>query len=99
MLLGNNVALTSQQLGFDSWRRHVSMSSRERNCSLLRIIATFELCLPLSRFRGSIVVSISACHAEDPGSIPGRGAFYVNALLYPCVPTRHVVKRENRIRG
>ena len=24
-------------------------------------------------FRGSIVVSISACHAEDPGSIPGRG--------------------------
>ena len=22
---------------------------------------------------GSIVVSISACHAEDPGSIPGRG--------------------------
>ena len=23
--------------------------------------------------RGSIVVSISACHAEDPGSIPGRG--------------------------
>ena len=25
--------------------------------------------------RGSIVVSISACHAEDPGSIPGRGGF------------------------
>ena len=25
--------------------------------------------------RGSIVVSISACHAEDPGSIPDRGAF------------------------
>ena len=23
--------------------------------------------------RCSIVVSISACHAEDPGSIPGRG--------------------------
>ena len=23
--------------------------------------------------RGSIVVSIPACHAEDPGSIPGRG--------------------------
>ncbi len=27
----------------------------------------------LSNIRGSIVVSISACHAEDPGSIPGRG--------------------------
>ena len=26
-------------------------------------------------FRGSIVVSISACHAEDPGSIPGRGVY------------------------
>ena len=25
------------------------------------------------QFRGSIVVSISACHADDPGSIPGRG--------------------------
>ena len=23
----------------------------------------------------SIVVSISACHADDPGSIPGRGVF------------------------
>lgn len=26
--------------------------------------------------RGSIVVSISACHAEDPGSIPGRGVIH-----------------------
>nr|CUU99284.1 hypothetical transcript [Hymenolepis microstoma] len=25
------------------------------------------------RLRDSIVVSISACHVEDPGSIPGRG--------------------------
>ena len=25
------------------------------------------------QIRGSIVVSISACHADDPGSIPGRG--------------------------
>jgi hypothetical protein len=31
----------------------------------------FSLC-----FRDSIVVSISACHADDPGSIPGRGAFF-----------------------
>ena len=28
---------------------------------------------PHNHIRGSIVVSISACHAEDPGSIPGRG--------------------------
>ena len=26
-----------------------------------------------AHLRGSIVVSISACHAEDPGSIPGCG--------------------------
>ena len=28
-------------------------------------------------FRGSIVVSIPACHAGDPGSIPGSGVFFV----------------------
>ena len=27
------------------------------------------------QFLDSIVVSIPACHAGDPGSIPGRGAF------------------------
>ena len=31
--------------------------------------------------RGSIVLSISACHADDPGSIPGRGVFEVNARV------------------
>ena len=29
----------------------------------------------ISESRGSTVVSISACHAEDPGSIPSRGIF------------------------
>ena len=27
--------------------------------------------------RDSIVVSISACHADDPGSIPGRGVVFL----------------------
>ena len=27
--------------------------------------------------RGSIVVSIPACHAGDPGSIPGLGVLYI----------------------
>ena len=27
----------------------------------------------IDQIGGSIVVSISACHAEDPGSIPDRG--------------------------
>ena len=31
---------------------------------------------------GSIVVSISACHAEDPGSIPGRGGYFLHFLLF-----------------
>jgi hypothetical protein len=30
---------------------------------------------------GSIVVSIPACHAGDPGSIPGRGGFFFFAVL------------------
>ena len=36
-----------------------------------------EVCVPcLLRFLDSIVVSIPACHAGDPGSIPGRGALF-----------------------
>ena len=34
------------------------------------------------RIRGSIVVSISACHAEDPGSIPGRGVCLLRWSLW-----------------
>jgi hypothetical protein len=33
-------------------------------------------------FLVSIVVSIPACHAGDPGSIPGRGEFYVHLSTY-----------------
>ena len=33
------------------------------------------------QIRGRIVVSISACHAEDPGSIPGRGVLLWATLL------------------
>ena len=32
----------------------------------------------------SIVVSISACHADDPGSIPGRGDFVSHRRLLEC---------------
>ena len=38
-------------------------------------IMLLELFFDDLQIRGSIVVSISACHAEDPGSIPGRGVF------------------------
>ena len=30
---------------------------------------------------GSIVVSISACHAVDPGSIPGRRVFFLREYV------------------
>ena len=35
-----------------------------------------------NQVRGSIVASISACHADDPGSIPGRGVLTCVHVLY-----------------
>jgi hypothetical protein len=29
------------------------------------------------QIRGIIIVNISVCHTEDPGSVPGRGVFRV----------------------
>ena len=40
-------------------------------CSHASAVAEWRL--HAYRIRGSFVVRISACHAEDPGSIPGRG--------------------------
>ena len=38
-----------------------------------------------NKFRGCIVVSIPACHAGDPGSIPGLGGFlFVAEELVMC---------------
>ena len=39
-------------------------------------IAEISLYLQNHQIRGSIVVSIPACHAGDPGSIPGRGVLF-----------------------
>ena len=33
------------------------------------------------RIRGSVVVHNFACHAEDPGSIPGRGVFFFSGPI------------------
>ena len=38
-----------------------------------RLLILLRKYLHFNSFRDSIVVSISACHADDPGSIPGRG--------------------------
>ena len=47
-----------------------------RTAQMAHWVLVNEFCLQESNMiRGSIVVSISACHAEDPGSIPDRGDF------------------------
>jgi hypothetical protein len=43
--------------------------------SMISICFISSFCY-LQQIRDSIVVSISACHAEDPGSIPGRGVLF-----------------------
>ena len=40
------------------------------------------------RLRVSIVVSISACHADDPGSIPGRGIWITIIVCEKIHPGR-----------
>ena len=53
-------------LGSDAFRtyswNHSDRSFMAKTCLVMHL-------------RVSIVVSISACHADDPGSIPGRGTF------------------------
>ena len=56
------------------------------------------------QIRGSIVVSISARHAEDPGSIPGRGAFALRShaclrlpSLLPSHPMRAMLRPSSRV--
>ena len=52
--------------------------SVRRWCSIPADAAQEHAVAPKVRIRCSIVVSISACHAEDPGSIPGGGVFSEN---------------------
>ena len=57
-----------------------------------------QICIGVVNYQsilGSIVVSISACHAEDPGSIPGRGGhlFFSVFLFVFIVLSRHQLGR------
>ena len=59
--------------------------------------------MPGTQIRGSIAVSISACHAEDPGSIPGRGesselccGVRAHTLAYWCLRPAHWTTQPNR---
>ncbi|KRX25135.1 hypothetical protein T07_4765 [Trichinella nelsoni] len=49
---------------------------------------------------GSIVVSIPACHAGDPGSIPGRGSQNIGRILGSMVlVTRgEITAKENKLK-
>ena len=44
------------------------------------IMTNKRIKMMIAKIRDSIVVSISACHAEDPGSIPGRGILCATAF-------------------
>ena len=49
---------------------------------------------PSTRIRCSIVVDIFACHAEDPGSIPGGGVLGHRAILQATsLPTQTSAER------
>ena len=55
---------------------------------------------PQGQFRGSIVVSISACHAEDPGSIPSRGLVSLpHALVLEAIWEHDEAGFESAIRS
>ena len=57
------------------WMRAISGASGRRHAQTM-----MWYLWQANHIRGSIVVSISACHADDPGSIPGRGV----GTLTPC---------------
>ena len=44
--------------------------------------------------RGSTVVSIPACHAGNPGSIPGLGVFDIFYFFWLCPRIAQLVERE-----
>ena len=54
--------------------------------------------LKVPNIRDSIVVSISACHAADPGSIPGRGiCFAPAAKAWPLTSQAKKTPRMNNL--
>ncbi len=78
---------SSPGMGFFLRGRVASLSAQTKSRqggSNPRSTAYEAVALPLGHtgifmnFRGSIVVSIPACHAGNPGSIPGLGAFFLS---------------------
>ena len=77
------------QAAIDNCRTTLVLSAQNFTCCaalmLVGTILTKATCAPV---RCSIVVSISACHAEDPGSIPGGGDFPAASCSMWCVNTQ-----------
>ena len=68
-------------------RHRVAADARLQGCSrnkkLGNLLLAYMRLLLQGQFRGSIVASMSACHAEDPGSIPGSGVVSLpHALVF-----------------
>ena len=63
--------------------QHTGLSAHDRASHCVHIAQSG--CEPHSFGRVSIVVSIPACHAGDPGSIPGHGAGYPFGCLSFCL--------------
>ena len=73
-------------------------------CSLPNLMSLIDgiiiLILKHQLFLGSIVVSISACHAEDRGSIPRQGGHDFVFCFYlkkPLNPALHALIRKRTI--
>ena len=67
--------------GFKSQCVHFSCCVRLAPSRFLRRRTKHTTASTCWQIRCSIVVSISACHAEDPGSIPGGGVFSGRGML------------------
>ena len=87
---------TNQRLGVPAWGCHEHRGPKlHHNLPHMRRRPATRIPNILVLIRGSIVVSISACHAEDPGSIPGRGVslflcrFGISSVAVRCL--RHFV--------
>ena len=89
------------------WRASGQAPSFERSCEMCHawpvslrawfcFISVSQCRLP-SQIRCNIVVSISACHAEDPGSIPGGGDFLGASCSLWCVETQQQCVEQEQL--
>ena len=64
-----------------AWALAIAMAVGKREHEYSNVLVTQPIIYGC-KLRGSIAVSISACHAEDPGSIPGRGDFLQHVFSF-----------------